>query len=165
MNLSFEENYMGGSSGGGWNTLGDIRALEQKAKEALQEGKKNVFISFATEDMDEVNLLRGHAKNEQSDIEFNDHSVREPYDSERAEYIKRKISERINRTSVCVVYLSPNTAQSKWVEWEVRKSLELGKRVIAVHAGRTFNGQSPAWISEKNIKTIPWSNLGDELKK
>ena len=59
----------GSSSGGGWSTLGNIRALEERAKAALQEGRRNVFISFATEDMDEVNLLRAHAKNENSDIE------------------------------------------------------------------------------------------------
>ncbi|WP_244649473.1 TIR domain-containing protein [Neoaquamicrobium sediminum] len=78
--------------------------------------------------MNEVNLLRAHAKNENSDIEFNDHSVREPYDSERAEYIKKKISERISRSSICVVYISDNTAQSRWVTWEVETSLALGKR-------------------------------------
>lgn len=155
---------MGGSSGGGWNTLGDIRALEQKAKDALQEGKKNVFISFAMEDLDEVNLLRGQAKNEKNDIEFNDYSVREPYDSERAEYIKRKITERINRTSVCVVYLSKNTAQSDWVAWEVAKSTELGKRVIAVHSGISFTGKLPTWTKDRGIKIVPWSNLSTELK-
>ena len=76
---------MGGSSSGGWSRLGDVRSLEQKAKEALQEGKRNVFISFATEDMNEVNLLRAQAKNENNDLEFNDHSVREAYNSEQAE--------------------------------------------------------------------------------
>src|ERR1700730_268999 len=110
---------MGGGGGGSWSTLGDIRGLEQKAKEALQGGKRNVFISFATEDMDEVNLLRAHAKNENSDVEFNDRSVREPYESEQAEYIKRKIGERILRSSVTVVYLSEHTAQSRWAQWEV----------------------------------------------
>jgi hypothetical protein len=155
---------MGGSSGGGWSTLGDIRSLEQKAKAALQEGKRNVFISFAMEDMDEVNLLRAQAKNENNDIEFNDHSVREPYDSERAQYIRQKISERIARTSVCVVYLSNNTAQSKWVAWEVEKSLELGKRVIAVHAKDNFGGRMPAWVNANNIKVVPWSRLSEELK-
>ena len=75
---------MGGSGGGGWNQLGDVRSLEQKAREALAGGKRNVFISFATEDLNEVNLLRAHAKNENSDVDFNDHSVRVPYDSERA---------------------------------------------------------------------------------
>lgn len=154
---------MGGGSSGGWSRLGDVRALEEKARAALQGGKRNIFISFATEDMDEVNLLRAHAKNENSDIEFNDHSVREPYDSERAEYIKRKISERISRTSITVVYLSKNTAQSKWVAWEVQKSLELGKRVIAVHPGDSYKGK-PDWLASSNIKVVPWAHLAAELK-
>lgn len=154
---------MGGNGGGGWSRLGDVRALEEKAKAALQEGKRNVFISFATEDMDEVNLLRAHAKNENSDIEFNDHSVREPYDSERAEYIKRKIAERITRTSTTVVYLSKNAAQSQWVKWEVLKSLELGKKVIAVHSGDSYKGKKPAWLDD-NIKVVPWAKLAGELK-
>lgn len=153
---------MGGNGGGGWSSLGDVRALEEKAKAALQGGKRNVFISFAAEDMDEVNLLRAHSKNENSDIEFNDHSVQEPYDSERAEYIKRKIGERIVRTSTTIVYLSTNTAQSKWVEWEVQKSLELGKKVIAVHQGDSFKGSHPAWLT--GIKVVPWSKLATELK-
>ncbi|ACM21068.1 protein of unknown function DUF1863 [Geotalea daltonii FRC-32] len=153
---------MGGNGGGGWSSLGDLRALEEKAKAALQGGKRNVFISFATEDMDEVNLLRAQAKNENSDIEFNDHSVQEPYESDRAEYIRRKITERINRTSTTVVYLSQNTAQSKWVRWEVEKSLELDKRVIAVHAGDKFTGDKPSWFSE-GIKVVSWSKLAGEL--
>lgn len=155
---------MGGSSSGGWSRLGDVKSLEQKAKAALNEGKRNVFISFATEDMDEVNLLRAQAKNDNSDIEFNDHSVREPYDSVQAEYIKRKISERINRASITVVYISNDTAQSKWVKWEVEKSLELGKKVVAIHSGQRFNGEMPKWVSDHGIKTIPWSKLSDELK-
>ena len=154
---------MGGSSSGGWSRLGNVRALEEKAKAALQAGKKNVFISFSTEDMDEVNLLRAHAKNENSDIEFNDHSVREPYDSDRAEYIKHKISERILRSSVTVVYLSDSAAQSKWVAWEVKKSLELGKKVIAIYPGESYSGKKPDWVATGKIKVVPWSKLADNL--
>jgi len=153
---------MGGNGGGGWSSLGDVRALEEKAKEALQGGKRNVFISFAIEDEDEVNCLRAQAKNDKSDIEFNDHSVKEPYDSDRAEYIRRKIAERINRTSTIVVYLSKNTAQSKWVKWEVEKSIELGKRVIAVHAGDKPTSKVPGWLDGLNI--VAWSKLAGELK-
>jgi len=153
---------MGGNGGGGWSSLGDVRALEEKAKAALQGGKRNVLISFAMEDMDEVNLLRAHAKNEKSDIEFNDHSVQEPFDSDRAEYIKRKIAERINRTSTMVVYLSENTVQSKWVKWEVEKSIELGKKVIAVHPGDKPTGEVPRWL--EGVKIVTWSKLADELK-
>ena len=152
-----------GGSGGGWNRLGNVRALEEKAKAALQGGKRNVFISFAADDMDEVNLLRGQAKNDNSDIEFNDHSVRAPYDSEQAEYIKRKITDRISRSSTTVVYLSKNTAKSQWVEWEVKKSQELGKRVIAVHSGNTYSGSMPSWV-DSTINVVPWSNLSKELE-
>ncbi|MBX5137710.1 TIR domain-containing protein [Rhizobium lentis] len=155
---------MGGGSSGSWSRLGDIRSLEEKAKAALQGGKRNVFISFATEDINEVNLLRAHAKNENSDIEFNDHSVREPYDSDRASYIKQKIAERIARSSVTVVYLSESTALSQWVHWEVQKSIELNKKVIAVYPKGKLPDQPPKWISDYKIKAVPWGKLSDELK-
>ncbi|GLS17011.1 hypothetical protein GCM10007874_00260 [Labrys miyagiensis] len=155
---------MGGGGGGNWNRLGDVRSLEEKAKAALAGGKRNVFISFAAEDMNEVNLLRSHAKNENSDIEFNDHSVREPYDSERADYIKRKIIERIKRCSTTVVYVSESTAQSRWVRWEVEQSLDLGKTVIATHAGSASPAAVPSWLAQPGIKVVPWSKLANELK-
>lgn len=154
---------MGGSGGGGWNRLGDVHSLEQRAREVLEGGKKNLFISFAAEDIGDVNLLRAHAKNENSDIEFNDHSVRAPYDSEHAEYIKQKISERINRCSTTVVYLSDSAAGSRWVKWEVERSQELGKKVIAVHSGDKYSGERPDWLQSNKIKVVPWSKLPTEL--
>ena len=155
---------MGGRSGGGWDTLGDIRALEKKAREALREGKRNVFISFASEDLREVNLLRANAKNENSDIEFSDHSVREPFDSKRASYVKKKISERISRCSYCVVHLSDHTSRSPWVKWEVEKSLSLGKTVVATHTGEKRPERLPSWIRSNDIRIVPWSELPKAIK-
>lgn len=159
---------MGGGGGNSSSSLGDTRHLEDRAKEILRSGdtgRKNVFISFAYEDLNEVNLLRGQAKNETSDIDFNDLSVKEPFDSQRAEYIRQKIRERINQSSVTVVYLSSDTTQSKWVEWEVEKSLELGKRVVATHSGDKLAGAVPRFITDRKIHVVPWSGLGAELKK
>jgi len=157
---------MGGGGGGDRGSLGDTSQLEGRAREILRQGetgKKNVFISFAYEDVDHVNLLRGHAKNENSPLEFNDHSVSEPFDSERSDYIKLKLRERINRCSSTVVYLSPDTPTSKWVRWEVDKSIELGKRVIATHSGEAPPSKLPAFIQEHRIKIVRWSKLADEL--
>lgn len=153
---------MGGSGGGGWRPLGDIRSLESKAKEILKGERRNVFISFAFEDVDEVNLLRAQSKNEQSDIEFNDRSIQVPYDSERSEYIRARLSERINQSSTTIVYASPNMAASAWVKWEVEKSLELGKRVIVVHKGSRAPAL-PAWIGEKRLQVVPWAKLSATL--
>ena len=75
-----------GGGGGGTGSLGDTRGLEQRAKEELRRaasGRVNLFISFAQEDLNEVNLLRGQAKNDNTNLEFNDRSVQEPYDRDR----------------------------------------------------------------------------------
>ena len=76
---------MGGGGGGRGLTPDEFRNAEQRAKKSLKEGEKkhNVFISFSSDDLDEVNLLRGQAKNENNNIEFNDWSLREPFDSKK----------------------------------------------------------------------------------
>ena len=93
---------MGGGSGGGLLSS-DIRSLEDKVKQRLAEAKedvsRHVFISFDHEDLDEVNLLRGQAKNDKTDLQFDDYSVKEPYDSTNADYIKRNIREKIEDLS------------------------------------------------------------------
>ncbi len=159
---------MGGSSGGG-SSFGNLDALRKRAREELQghEGRKNVFISFVAEDQDEVNLLRGQAKNDLSEIEFNDWSVKVPYESEKGEYIRSKITERIEKCSVTVVYVSQDTASSRWVRWEIEKSLELGKTVVAVHKGDHPPAKLPETISENRtqISVIPWRDLADYLKR
>lgn len=152
---------MGGGGGGRGLTPDELRNLEQRAKESLKEGdgggKRNVFISFSSEDLDEVNLLRGQAKNENSNIEFNDWSLKEPFDSEKADYIKRGIRERIRQSSVTVVYVSDKTANSKWVDWEIRESLGMGKGVVAMHKGNTPPKRLPKSITDNQIKVVPWS--------
>ncbi len=126
--------------------------------------RRNAFISFAYEDINEVTLLRGHAKNERSDIDFADWSVREPFDSDRSDYIRRKITERISQASVTVVYLSEDTPKSSWVKWEVEKSLELGKKVVATYAG-DIAPSAPDFVRSHDIKTVPWKELGKTLKE
>jgi len=149
----------GGGKGGGL-TADQRSQLERHAKEIIEEvnGEKtrNVFISFASEDLNEVNLIRAQAKNENSNIEFNDFSLRKPFNSKDADYIKRGIRERIRQSSVTVVYVSDQTASSEWVDWEIRESLAMGKGVLAMHKGDTPPRHLPKAISENNIKVLPW---------
>lgn len=154
---------MGGGSGP--RSIGNIRSFIDRAKQELREseGKRNVFISFAYEDIDEVNLLRAHAKNENSPIEFNDWSVSEPIDSERAPYIKQKIAERIAQSSVTVVYLSPQTAISRWVAWEIEESLKRGRHVIGVHKGDQPPRTLPESFKQNRLKIVPWSGLSTAI--
>jgi len=160
---------MGGGGGGGRSTLGDVKSLMDKAKEEIRRGdegtRKNVFLSFAYEDIDEVNLLRGQAKNERSELEFNDWSVREPFDSERADYLRQRIGERISQSSVTVVYLSNSTAASRWVDWEIEESIRRGKMVVGVHKGDAAPHAVPNAIGKHKIKVVPWSQLASTLAR
>ena len=115
-----------------------------------------MFISFSSDDLDEVNLLRGQAKNENSNIEFKDYSLKAPFNSKDADYIKRGIRERIRQSSVTIVYLSDKTADSEWVDWEVRESLAMGKGVLAMHKGDTRPKRLPKAIIENDIEVLPW---------
>jgi hypothetical protein len=157
-----------GGGGGGSSRIGNIQSLIDRAKKELREGenqgRRNVFISFAFEDIDNVNLLRAHAKNENSPIEFNDWSVSEPIDSERATYIKQKIADRIAQSSLTVVYLSDKTSKSDWVKWEIEESLKSGKNVIGVYPGDSKPGNLPKAIIQYKIKCVPWAKLADTIE-
>lgn len=153
---------MGGGGGGGRGlTPRELEQLEQKAKQSLKAGagtgKYNVFISFASEDLNDVNMLRGQAKNENSDIEFNDWSLKKPFDSKDAEYIKRGIRERIRQCSVTVVYLSDKTADGKWVDWEIRESIALGKGVVAMYKGDKQPARLPKAVTDNKVAVVPWN--------
>ena len=152
---------MGGGSGGSLYGS-DIKGLEDKVRQRLAEAKedvsRHVFISFDHEDMDEVNLLRGQAKNDKVDLQFDDHSVKEAYDSNNADYIKRNIREKIDRCSVTLVYLSEKTASSKWVNWEIEESLKRGKGVIGVHKGDTPPTKTPPAFHQNGCKAVKWEH-------
>jgi len=90
------------------------------------------FLSFVEEDLNLVNLFRGQAKNEDSELEFADFSIKEPFDSTNAEYIGGRIAAQLKLSSVTICLYGPTTYTSKWVEWELRKSLELGKPIMGV---------------------------------
>lgn len=90
------------------------------------------FLSFVEEDLNVVNLFRGQAKGQHSDLEFADYSIKEPFDSRNADYIARGITDQLRLVRVTVCLYGPTTYTSKWVDWELRKSVELGKPIMGV---------------------------------
>jgi hypothetical protein len=126
---------------------------------STEGGRRNVFISFTNEDKPMVELLRGQAQKEDSTVDFNDWSLRAPFDSERAETIREGIRERIRQSSVTLVYVSDHTAESKWVNWEVEESVRLEKKVVGVYQGE-IPGRLPAAIKKHGIRVIAWTHKG-----
>jgi len=90
------------------------------------------FLSFIEEDLNVVNLFRGQAKNDNSDLEFADYSIKEPFNSTNADYIARGITDQIRLAGLTICLYGPTTYTSKWVDWELRKTIELKKPVMGV---------------------------------
>jgi hypothetical protein len=152
-----------GGGGVGRNYLEDLelQRLAEVAKNALRKAGghlRNVFLSFVEEDLNLANALRGQVANEATDLEFNDWSVKEPYESDRAEYIKARIRERIRRSSALFVILTQSTAASRWVAWEIGEALAQGKRVVGVHP----QGQPPAILptefQDRRLPVVEWTH-------
>ncbi|MBW6396179.1 TIR domain-containing protein [Thermus sp. SYSU G05001] len=98
----------------------------------MVKAKKRVFLSFLAEDADHIRGLRLLKDNPNYELDFYDESVREPINSERAEYIKQKIREKISRASVTVCLISEKTYTSEWVNWELEESHKKGNKIIAM---------------------------------
>lgn len=109
---------------------------------------KHVFLSFVEEDLTSVILFRGQAKNRRSDLEFADYSVKVPYNSTDANYIRSQIASKIKAASATIVLIGATTSSSSWVKWEIEKSLELGNKLIGVRLS-TAGSTPPALISAR----------------
>jgi len=122
------------------------------------------FLSFVEEDLNLVNLFRGQAKSDRNILEFADYSIKEPFDSRNTEYIARGISNQIKYSSLTVCLYGPTTYKSKWVIWELNKTLEMGKPIMGVNLysdGRTKYYPSPLkgyprvnWNIQKIVETM-----------
>ena len=118
---------------------------------------KHVFLSFVEEDLERVRLFRGQAKNKKSDLDFDDYSVKVPYNSQNADYIKSRITEKIRAASVTICLIGPKTSGSTWVKWEIEKANALGKKIFGV---RLYNDKAcpvPAALTAIKAPVYDWN--------
>lgn len=154
--------YYGGESS--YAGINDIDKLEGLAREELRKEtrppRRRVFISFRHTDKTKVDLLRGQAKNENSEMDFIDMGLRLAFNSENAEYIRSGIRSRITQSSVTLVAVSETTHESDWVNWEIRESLKLGKGVVVVNISNNTSIRMPDAVNENRskIKIVSWNH-------
>jgi hypothetical protein len=106
--------------------------------------KKNVFISHVHEDDELLPGLKELIA--RGGMEVRDYSITsdKPNDAENEQYIKREIlAPRIDWASTLVVLITHDTAQSPYVNWEIKHAVGLGKRVIGVFARGATDADIP----------------------
>jgi Thoeris protein ThsB, TIR-like domain len=123
--------------------------------------KKRVFISYDyTNDKSYKDLVLAWNKNANLDFSFYDMPVEVSVDSSDAAGIKRDISARISDSSHFLCLVGKYTHKSRWVDWEIKKAVELKKKIVAVQVEKNTTtpnalyGVGTSWALSFNFDVI-----------
>ena len=111
---------------------------------------RTVFLSFAAEDQWLAHALRRQAESRSSGLEFRDYAVSEPFERARRINVERLIRE----CSATICLVGKTTWRSDAVNWEIRKSRELRKRVIAVRLSPDVS-RYPEALIKPGVTIVP----------
>lgn len=110
-----------------------------------------VFLSFSIEHKPLVEKFRDQARDSDSALNFRDYSIKEPVRGAWRKYAERLIRE----SSVTICLVGESTWRSEPVNWEVRKSADLGKQILAVYLQSSAVRTPPALV-DIGVKPMPW---------
>lgn len=111
-----------------------------------------VFFSFAYDDVKnfKVNVVRNSWLLRNREETFVDGSIWEKSKTKGDAYLKSLIEGGLKNTSVTVVLIGENTANRRWVNYEIVKSFDKGNGIFGIHINRikgltglTARGQNP----------------------
>lgn len=127
---------------------------------------RRVFISFQHMDRSQAsgfNLLRW---NPNVDSEFVGRHLLSPVQSANPSYVRRKIREQLHGTSVTVVLIGARTAESWWVDFEIRESLARGNGLLGIRLKGHEEAPVPSALLEAGARVIDWnpSLFSDEVE-
>lgn len=142
---------------------------------------RNVFISHVHEDDHGLERLKNLLAPRGFTIRDASISSRNPNQATDPEYIKYQIlAPQIRWAGVMIVYISPKTRDSEWVNWEIEYAAKNDKRIIGVWAHGSNECDIPdalddyadavvGWDSQRIIDAISgkirdWRGPTDELR-
>lgn len=99
----------------------------------MADQTKNVFISHIHEDDAGLGKIKDLLAKGGMSIRDSSINSSNPNNAKSEDYIKSQIlAPQINWAGTLVVYVSPDTKHSKWVNWEIEYAQKLGKRIVGV---------------------------------
>lgn len=137
----------------------------------------NLFISFAGEDIEQLESFRALAKNPQHRLKFRDRSQLEPVLDKRGNTVRqpprlptsKPIREQIHRlldkSTRLVILVGESTHESDWVDWEIRTFYDkkkkhpgnTAKRLIAMRLKGHKKAKLPKAVLDLGIRAINWN--------
>ena len=119
---------------------------------------RNGFISHVHEDDDGLPRLKSLMENHGLVVRDGSITSDKFNRASNEEYIKTQIlAPRINWASVLMVYISPETKNSKWVNWEIEYAHKQGKRIIGVWERGQRDCEIPEALDRYADAVVGWN--------
>ncbi len=120
---------------------------------------RRVFISYQHSDQMKAKgfNLMSHAKN--VDVEFVGRHLLDPVDSTNQDYIRQKVRDQMSGTSVTVVLIGDQTADSDWVAWEIEQSLDKGNGLLGIRVD--IGAKIPERLQDCGAEILDWDKPED----
>ena len=125
----------------------------------MAEQVRNVFISHIHEDDEGLNKLKDLLG--KSGFEIRDASItsEKPNEASNPDYIKSEIlAPRIKWASTLIVYITPDTHDSDWVNWEIEYAQKMGKRIVGVWAHGANESNLPTALDSYADAVVGWNS-------
>lgn len=124
----------------------------------MSEQMKNVFISHVHEDDGGLADLKSLLAKNGMTIRDSSINSSKPNDASNPDYIKSSIlAPQIRWASTFLVYVSPTTKDSEWVNWEIEYAAKQGKRIVGVWEQGAKNCELPAALKELADAVVGWN--------
>ena len=124
----------------------------------MTDDTKNVFISHIHEDDEGLGKLKDLLNKNGRTIR--DYSINKdnPNKAKSEDYIKSQIlAPRIDQSSVMIVYITPDTKGSTYVDWEIEYAHTKDKRIVGVWAWGEKDCKLPAALEKFYDAVVGWS--------
>ena len=119
---------------------------------------RNGFISHVHEDDDGLPRLKNLMENHGLVVRDGSITTDKFNRASNEEYIKTQIlAPRINWASVLMVYISPETKNSKWVDWEIEYAHKQGKRIVGVWERGQRDCELPEALDRYADAVVGWN--------
>lgn len=124
----------------------------------MSDDIKNIFISHIHEDDEGLSKLKDLLK--KKGLEARDYSINadKPNQAKSEEYIKKQIlAPKIDVCSTLVVYISSDTKDSKYVEWEIEYAAKNDKRIVGVWEYGESGCEIPEGLGDCADAIVGWN--------
>ena len=119
---------------------------------------KNIFISHIHEDDDGLAKLKGLVAKHGMQMRDSSITSDKPNRARNEDYIKWKIlNPQIEWAGTLAVYVSQDTWESKWVNWEIERAHKLGKRIVGIWEYGAKDCKMPEALEKYADAMVGWN--------